>query len=107
MSNKEYKKDKRGFVKNKHWWSIEKGNQLIKLNKFTGQAKVIGPGLRFCMPMFVVGKEVNIVDRNDHFVDIKCKSKDDYELLLDVDLVTSVEDAIKCEFAASNPGEIL
>lgn len=109
MSKKEkvLKRDEKGFVTNKHFWSIERGNQLIKLSKFTGEARVKGPGLHFCMPMFTVGKEVNITDRNNHFVDIRCKSKDDYEVFLDIDLVTCFTDVLKAEFAASNPGEIL
>ena len=109
MSKKEkvLKRDEKGFVTNKHFWSIERGNQLIKLSKFTGEARVKGPGLHFCMPVFTVGKEVNVTDRNNHFVDIRCKSKDDYEVFLDIDLVTCFTDVLKAEFASSNPGEIL
>ena len=109
MSKKEkvLKRDEKGFVTNKHFWSIERGNQLIKLSKFTGEARVKGPGLHFCMPMFTVGKEVNVADRNDQFIDIRCKSRDGFEVFLDIDLITCVTDAIKLEFDAANPDDMV
>lgn len=104
---KTYRQDGRGFTENKTWWSVDKNCVLVTLNKLTGEASVLEPGLHFLMPGIIVGKEINIADKNDCYQNIQCKSKDDYELTIDIDIVTHVTDAIKMEFASSNPDEIL
>lgn len=104
---KTYRQDEKGYIGNKTWWSVEKNNVLIKLNKLTGEATICGPGLHFLMPGIIVGKEINIADKNSCYQNVQCKSKDDYELTIDIDIVTRVTDAIKMEFASSNPDEIL
>lgn len=104
---KTYRQDGKGYTVNKYWWSVDPNCVLIKLNKMTGQTSVAGPGLRFLMPGIVVGKEINVADKNDCYSNIQCKSKDDYELTIDIDIVTKVVDAIKMELSSSNPEEIL
>ena len=104
---KTYRQDEKGFTVNKTWWSVDKNCVLIKASKVRDNVRICGPGLHFLMPGITVGKEINIADKNDCYQNIQCKSKDDYELTLDVDIVTRVIDAIKMEFAATNPDEIL